>query len=512
MMVGLYIGPAYAQQAVTSAAPSSVSVTIYRNPNRAAAQAMNTGYLGGYALITETRTIDLPAGEVDLRFEGVAGGIVPQSAIVTGLADGIVEKNRDAQLLSPSALWNGYLGRRVILRRTNAKTGETREYQADIRTDASGGMVVETTDGLEALQCTGFNETIIYPQVPAGLSAKPTLSVRSYARTATRATVTLSYIATNFDWQANYVANVDADGARLTLFSWVTLANGDETSFVNASTQTVAGKLNKRRDNVQRATGGQIALNCWPQGRTDQIPEIERDLQTIVVTGMRREAMFDKAMATLEMESPAPAPPPVAAQQEELGDLKLYRIPVTVTVAAQSQKQIRMFEKSAVAFDTIDLQSLWPGQILSGQPLNVALRLQNKKADGLGLPLPAGRLIAFRPDASGARLLVGEGSIDDKAVGEEAEIVIARSAQMFLSSEQQSGEPDDDSKVRIMKLTITNAAAGPKQAEISLTPYPNERIEKPSSKLARKNGQPLWKVVVPANGSAQLTYRLVRKD
>ena len=31
--------------------------------------------LGGFAVITETRTVTLPAGESDLRFEGVADGI-----------------------------------------------------------------------------------------------------------------------------------------------------------------------------------------------------------------------------------------------------------------------------------------------------------------------------------------------------------------------------------------------------------------------------------------------------
>ena len=61
----------------------------------------------------------LPAGETELRFEGVAGGIVPQSAIVTGLPDGIVERNRDAYLLSPESLLDRSLGRRVHLRRTS---------------------------------------------------------------------------------------------------------------------------------------------------------------------------------------------------------------------------------------------------------------------------------------------------------------------------------------------------------------------------------------------------------
>src|ERR1700730_1409919 len=46
----------------------------------------------------------LPAGKSRIRFEGVADGIEPVSAIVAGLPVGVVEKNLDADLLSPATL------------------------------------------------------------------------------------------------------------------------------------------------------------------------------------------------------------------------------------------------------------------------------------------------------------------------------------------------------------------------------------------------------------------------
>ena len=51
--------PAAAQQVVTSSGPEAVSVTVYRNPN---GDRMDLEWLSGYALITETRTVSLPAG------------------------------------------------------------------------------------------------------------------------------------------------------------------------------------------------------------------------------------------------------------------------------------------------------------------------------------------------------------------------------------------------------------------------------------------------------------------
>ena len=65
----------------------------------------------------------LPAGVSVLRFEGVAEGLLPETAVVSGLPDGVIEKNRDARLLSPAGLVDAYLKRSVTLRRTNRFVG-----------------------------------------------------------------------------------------------------------------------------------------------------------------------------------------------------------------------------------------------------------------------------------------------------------------------------------------------------------------------------------------------------
>src|SRR3569833_4158509 len=86
-----------AQAVVTAPAPERVAVTVYRNPDRGM-ESLNLQWLGGYALVSETRHVHLLEGENELRFEGVTSGMVPQSAIVTGLGEAVVEKNRDARL------------------------------------------------------------------------------------------------------------------------------------------------------------------------------------------------------------------------------------------------------------------------------------------------------------------------------------------------------------------------------------------------------------------------------
>jgi hypothetical protein len=159
-----------------AAAPSTISVTVYRDPYRASG-SIDLDRLAGFALITETRAVRLQEGESWLRFEGVADGIEPESAIVTGLDDGIIEKNRDAAVLSPSALVAAAVGKALVLTRTNPKSGRVERVPGAVLSDAQGGVIFSSEQGVEALRCSGLPETLSFDGT-GGLRAHPTLSVR----------------------------------------------------------------------------------------------------------------------------------------------------------------------------------------------------------------------------------------------------------------------------------------------------------------------------------------------
>src|SRR5450631_2250230 len=173
--------------------PSDLTVTVYRAPYRDLG-SIDLDDLQGFALISETRIVHLPAGRSRLRFEGVADGIEPVSAIVTGLPGGVIEKNRDARLLSPSALIASALGKPVELLRTIRKTGKTERLIGTLKSDADAGVVFQTAQGIEALRCSGLSETFSFAPV-ADLSARPTLSVEVRSARAETKQVTLSYVS-----------------------------------------------------------------------------------------------------------------------------------------------------------------------------------------------------------------------------------------------------------------------------------------------------------------------------
>src|SRR5450755_1961219 len=91
LILGLMFGSLYvtARSAeVLADPPSDISVTVYRAPFRSGG-SIDLAELNGFALVSETRTVHLPAGDSTLRFEGVADGIEAASSIVTGFPSGI---------------------------------------------------------------------------------------------------------------------------------------------------------------------------------------------------------------------------------------------------------------------------------------------------------------------------------------------------------------------------------------------------------------------------------------
>ncbi len=496
-LLALAPGSALAQAVVVSPAPLSSSVTVYRDTNRGEGR-FNLRWLRGYALISEKRRVSLPAGDAVVRFEGVADGMIAVSAVVTGLPGAVEEKNRDARLLSPASLLDGSLGNRVRLRRTDRATGKVTESDAIIRSGSGGAVVLETPGGIEALRCSGLPETLVYDRVPEGLSAKPSFSVHVHGAQAGEAEVTLTYLATGFDWGASYVATLAEDGRTLDLFAWLTVANGNGAQFDGAQLLVIAGEP-KRTSNFDslapRDRGQGISLSCWPIDSTST-----HDLQQLPDGRVRLEARsavaFDVMMAAPAPMAVVPAMK-VMATQEDLGDLKLYRVPVPVDVVPNGQKQVALLHREGVPFTSLYAGRLSPW---SSEEEDVALtrmlRMQNRDREGLGLPLPSGG-VAVMQQRGASDFLLADSSMEDRAIGEKVEIAAGRSDALRL--EQVALRTSE--KEKLFHLTLTNAASDKAAVEITLPRLDGFAIKGPAN-LKEKDGGRLWVVTVPANGKA----------
>jgi hypothetical protein len=512
--------PAMAADTLASM-PSDLSVTVYRAPTRRSG-SITLNALGGFALISETRTVRLPAGLSRLRFEGVADGIEPSSAIVTGLPAGVIEKNREGKLLSPSALVAAAVGKPVTLLRTDEKTGKSVRLAGTIRSDAGGGVVFETSEGVEALRCSGLPESLSFMGV-ADLAATPTLSVLVRSAEPVTRTVTLSYLARDFDWGADYVATVAADGKTMDLGAWVTLANGNGVGFPSAQLQIVAGRVNRESGEVEPLdVGGPILAQCWPRGSTSDLPQylqIDRAWPSGAARQGAANAMYPMAASRL-VEVTATAK---KVEEEQLGDLKLYRVPDRTTVASRQSKQVRLLDRSSIPIKPVYGADLAADENAASAAAHLLLRTVNDVSHHLGLALPSGRVAVFAA-RDGATLLEHEANLRDLAVDEEVEVDMGDSpgVQVAAAMEKTTIDPARTHELpqvpgvlhlrsaqveAVNHVDISNALGVEIQFELRLRLPEGGRVVRADHPLGSKNGRPIFRLTIPANGTVTVRYQ-----
>jgi hypothetical protein len=515
---------------IAASPPTDVSVTIYRG--FAGADSLDLDRLGGFALVSETRTISIPAGESRIRFEGVAGGILSQSALVTGLPDGLLEKNRDARLLSPSALVAATVGHSVRLLRTNPKTGKTTSVSGTLLSDTDG-VVFQSGEGIEALRCSGLPETFSFDPA-TDTTATPTLSAVVRTPNPVTVQVKLSYLAEGFDWMANYNATVAPDGKTMDLGAWVTLANSNGESFPEAHAQVVAGRVNRESGDIDPVdAASEILADCWPRGSTSDTPEQPHVVRAtplidtlgggvygtlVVVTAQRRANVYSEAPSAMMAIQEV-----VVTQQEQLGDLKLYRVPLRTSVTSRQVKQVRMLDAHAIPIELLYGAPVHANTDTATGPLRKLARTHNNKAHHLGIPLPSGVVDSFYL-RDGAPLLVSQAPLRDLAVDEDVEFDLgeAPDVQMTAVIERTQVDPGTLKKLPLIpgmaklrsvtvndinRIEVHNAHDFPISVELWLQLDETEQLVRADHAPITRYGRPAFELAVPANGSAVVRYQ-----
>jgi len=407
------------------------------------------------------------------------------------------------------------------LLRTVRKTGKTERQTGTLLSDADG-VVFQTPQGIEALRCSGLPETFSFEPV-SGLSARPTLSVEVRSPRAETKQVTLSYLSRGFDWAADYTATLSDDGKSFDLGAWVTLANSNGVGFPSAHTQVVAGTVNRANGGEEVEPidiGGPILAQCWPRGSTSDVSEIR---------------MFKRVRDELKANAPMPLAMRAASlqevvvtgaknvQQEQLGDLKLYRVPERTTLASRQSKQVRLMDRSSIPVNTVygaDVDVEEDDAVST--PAHRLLRTKNSAANHLGLPLPSGGVAVFGA-VGGQRLLEHESGLRDTAADEEVEINMGESPDVQVTANKEKvavGRAPDllplvpGVSLRSVKIgaanrvAISNARAGGIEFELRLQLEAGARVVRADHALGAKNGRPIFRLHVPANETVTVRYQI----
>lgn len=459
MAIGCVVaaGSALAQQAAgggsrtDKGAQGDVAVTIYNND---------------LALIQDRRQLTLPRGVSAQEFADVSAAIRPET--VTLAADGvaIVEQNFDYDLLSPQRLLQKAVGQEVTLVRTNPATGaETRETARVLANN--GGTIVQIGQRIEVLNPS--QQRIIFPTLPAGLRARPTLSVTLDAEAAGTRPGTLTYLSRGFGWKADYVALFDEAAGKIDVQGWVTLTNNSGTSFVDANTLLVAG-----------AVGEAPTDRRYPQPRPIAPPGNQPGTET--------------------------------ADRERLGDFYVYPLAGRTTIAQAQQKQVSFLDVAgAPAAKAYYFRNDWLGSSDEARSVDTVLRFSTSRQGGLRDALPAGTVRVYMRDQRGAPQFIGENGIGHTPMGSQLALKTGEAFDVKVKPVVETRERIGRDRWRTtMRYTLTNAR--PQAAVVELDQagldsyWDDTRVLTESQKSERVDADRVrWRVEVPANGEASVT-------
>lgn len=448
---------AQTELALTPATRTALGVTIYND---------------GQALVRDARKLHLARGVQKIAMREVAATIRPETASLKSVAGpgfDVLEQNFDFDLLTPAALLNKYVGRQVTVWHTNPATG-TESSEAATVLATNEGVVLRYKDRIE----TGVSGRLAFPDVPANLRDRPTLSMTLAAAEAGEGTVELSYLANQMGWKADYIANLNADGTRMTLNGWVTLTNRSGTAYENATLQLVAGTLNR----------------------------------------------VTEAARPMELRMAAKAAAPAAEMVEEkLGDYHLYTLPRPTTIENNQTKQVALLSAADVPVQreyvlqnpNVDWWYMGRhGDIQKGLKPSVYLRFENRGGD-LGIPLPAGTVRAYMPDSHGGAQLIGEDSLAHTARNEQVALRMGEAFDLTADRVQTDYRAlSDRSRQSSYRIELRNADSRPVTVTVREPLHGDWKITAESQEHVKESaGSAAWKVKVPADGKAVLEYTAV---
>lgn len=492
MAVLLAGGTAVAQPG--EGAPRDLAVTIYGND---------------LALIEDHRRIDVARGLTDVEFPDVSAAIQPETVTLAVPDATIIEQNFDYDLLSPERLLDKSVGQTISLVRTNPANGTDSAEAAKVLAN-NNGTLVQVGDHIEVLGAIG-NARLVFPGLPPGLKARPTLSVKLDSGRAGARDVHLRYLSHGFSWKADYVALFDQSGAadgsgRIDVEGWITLNNTTGTGFSDARVTLVAGSVASSLgdgDTAADRAGGDIVRAA-------------------------RAAAARMVSAGTEDEG-----------QPRVGDLHLYPIAGRTTLANAQQKQVAFMDvKGAPAHKLYQWSNGWLGSSDQPRSATSVIAFSTGGKDGLGGALPAGTFRVYAKDSRGAAQFIGEapightprGSLLELPIGEAFDVKVQPS--LVSRTKIDTGEWERTARYRVtdskgrtdvttveravtywrtaMRYRVTNAGPAPVTVQVSQNGLDNywHDTRVPVESLhgeQRSPGERVWQVPVPAGGETVLT-------
>lgn len=427
-----------------------------------------TVYNVGRALVRDSRTVNLPKGEVKLEFRDIAARVIPETVALETTGVRVLEQNYEYDLLSPETLLAKFLGKEVILVREEPRLegpGTVRQEITATLLAINKGTVWRIGDRVVS---NPYYRELVFDRVPENLREKPTLVWLLQVETGGPRNLKATYLTGGLTWKADYVLALREDGKRGRLSGWITLVNNSGASYPNAQVQLVAGEV-----------------HLAPR-------EFEE----------HRKGVLAKAEA-------------VTVASEALGEYHLYTLPRPTSILSHQQKQVALLEAEGVNVRqklVVESRPQWYWNRQKDpqkQPVQVRLELVNGRANNLGIPLPAGIVRVYQRDRGGVEQFMGEDAIQHTPRDETVTLVIGSAFDVVAERVQTDFRSFDGTKESAFEVRLRNHKDEPVTVEVIEAIggdwemlFHSHPYTKPSAFVA------VFTVPVPAHNQTVLSYRV----
>ena len=430
---------------------------------------MITVYNGNLGLVKDVREVRLPVGLGEAQFMDVAALIDPTSVHLASLSDPtglrILEQNYEYDLLSSDKLLEKFVGRVVRLYQSDGTFHEAKLL-------STAGPVFEINGQIHL----GYAGRLVLPSLPENLVSKPTLVWLLRNRTAAAQKVEASYLTGGITWRADYVMVVDEADTRADLNGWVTIDNKSGATYANAALKLVAGDVNRARDPRREARLMELAA------KAASTREASRDFA--------EEGFFEYHLYTLDHRTTVKD-----QQTKQLALMSAAGVPVT---------------KSLTYYGAQDYYRNAYGLPISNQKVAVLLEIRNSAANGLGVPLPKGKVRVYKADASGSQQLIGEDWLDHTPADERVKIKLGEAFDVVGERTQKDWRKLGPGLWEVeWEIALRNHKKRDQTVTV-IEPVPGDwqllqathAWDKPEAHTLR------FSIAVPSEGAAKVVYRV----
>jgi hypothetical protein len=454
----------------------------------ASAETALTIYNQNLAVVRETLSLDLKAGENPVTFDRATAQVLADSVVLRDPA------GKAAFSILEQSYRNDPVSRSLLLSHFEGQEIEFRALYPDGKVEIKPGKIIRSghvpggqaqdpiieVEGKLRFQLPGEP---LFPALGDGSILRPTLGWAIQSQADAKFDAQLSYLSNGFSWEADYNLVAPEKGETVTMTGWVTVNNHSGTAFNQAKVKLVAGEVNIARPDApssSMARGKKMAM-------ADAAPAVAE------------KAFDDFHLYTLGR--------PLTIRDKETKQVEFLRAPAVKAVKKYVYDPAAMFRFGGGAPQTQPIQ----GQEF---PKDVAIywEFKNEEANGLGVPLPAGRVRFYRSDDQDGNLeFVGENNIDHTPRNEDVSIYTGNAFDLVGERKIVNFELDDRAEwiKETIEITVKNRSKEPKAIVVRehLWRWLNWKIENASMESVKKDAQKIeFTVQLAPDEEKKVTY------